>query len=76
MMHGPNMQNDRVWATCNSEIEDDVRYRQMVKHPDCIGLFVCFMAKGLTLVVKERGETWDGAYFRETILVQNVLRFL
>jgi hypothetical protein len=32
-----NYQNDRVWAKSIEDIEDDERYREMVKNQVCIG---------------------------------------
>jgi hypothetical protein len=72
----PNFQNDRVWSRTVSEICDDDHYRQIVRKPACIGLFVMFTARKLMWAFKEKGESWDGAYFREVILVQHVIPFL
>jgi hypothetical protein len=72
----PNQQNDRVWARCVEDIEKDRRYREMVKNQACIGIFVIFTAKKLLWVVKDKGESWTGQYFRDTILVQHVFPFL
>ena len=38
----PNFQNDRIWATSIEEIEEKERTRDLVPHPQCIGLFLCF----------------------------------
>ncbi|CAF1388175.1 unnamed protein product [Rotaria sp. Silwood1] len=35
-----------------------------------------FTAKKLLWVLKEHGQSWDGAYFRDTILRQQVIPFL
>lgn len=72
----PNSQNDRIWATSIQEIEDNEHYREMVVRPSCIGIFICFSIKKMMWVIKEDGETWNGEYFREVILEQNVLPFL
>ena len=72
----PNSQNDRIWATSIQEIEDDEHYREMVVRPSCIGVFICFSIKKMMWVIKEDNETWNGEYFREVILEQNVLPFL
>ncbi len=47
-----------------------------MRNPTCIGIFLMFSAKKLTWVLKERGESWDGTYFRETILKEHVIPFL
>ena len=39
-------------------------------------MFVLFTAKKLMWVIKEKGESWDGAYFREKILTERVIPFL
>jgi len=72
----PNYQNDRIWARSIEDISDDERYREMVQDARCIGLFVMFTAKKLLWVLKEHGQSWDGAYFREIILQQHVIPFL
>lgn len=72
----PNSKNDIVWATEIDEIPEHERFRQTVKHPQCIGIFVCFSSKKMMWVVKEQGESWTGQYFRETIIEQHLLPFL
>lgn len=72
----PNLQNDRVWSKSLEDITDDEHYRQIVRKPACIGIFVIFTAKKLMWVIKEQGESWDGCYFRDTILTKNVIPFL
>ena len=39
-------------------------------------IFVMFTAKKLRWVMMEHGQSWDGIYFRETILHQHVIPFL
>lgn len=72
----PNHQNDRVWALEPGEIEDGEHFRGVVKYPSCIGIFLMFTAKRLLWVIKDQGQSWDGNYFRQTVLGQNVLPFL
>ncbi|CAF3372808.1 unnamed protein product, partial [Rotaria sp. Silwood2] len=48
----------------------------MVKNQACIGVFVIFTTKKLLWVVKDKGESWTGQYFRDTILVPHVFPFL
>jgi hypothetical protein len=72
----PNHQNDRIYAKRIEDISVDERYRELVRNPTCIGIFLMFSAKKLTWVLKERGESWDGTYFRETILKEHVIPFL
>jgi len=72
----PNYQNDRVWARSIEDIEDDERYREMVKNQLCIGIFIIFTTKKLHWVMKEKGESWTGQYFRDVILMQHVFPFL
>ena len=61
----PNTKNDVIWARNKEDIDDDERFRQMVKFPECIGVFLCFTAKRCMWVVKNKGQSWDGEYFRE-----------
>jgi hypothetical protein len=56
----PNYQNDRVWAKSIEDIEDDERYREIVKNQVCIGIFIIFTAKKLHWVIKDKGESWTG----------------
>ncbi len=72
----PNFQSDRIWSKRIEDIEEDERYRELVKNLVCVGIFLIFTAKKLHWVIKERGQSWDGEYFRETILKQNVIPFL
>lgn len=72
----PNHQNDRIWAKNIEDISDDERYREMVQNAQCIGIFLMFTAKKLLWILKEHGQSWDGAYFRETVLRQHVIPFL
>ena len=71
-----NHQNDRIWAKSVEDISNDERYREMVQNARCIGIFVMFTAKKLLWVLKEDGQSWDGAYFREIILEKHVITFL
>ncbi|CAF1443773.1 unnamed protein product [Adineta ricciae] len=72
----PNYQNDRIWAKSIDNIEEDKRYREIVKNQVCIGIFVIFTAKKLRWVIKDKGESWAGQYFRDKILTENVIPFL
>ena len=59
----PNFQNDRIWAKDTEDIAEDERYREIVRNPTCIGIFILFTAKKLLWILKEKGEFWDGGYF-------------
>jgi hypothetical protein len=48
----------------------------MVKNQACIGIFIIFTAKKLHWVIKDKGESWTGQYFRDIILMQHVFSFL
>ena len=72
----PNHQNDRIWAKSVDDIEEDERYREMVKNQACIGIFVIFTAKKLHWIIKDKSESWTGQYFRDMILTENVIPFL
>jgi hypothetical protein len=61
----PNSQNDRIWALSGESIEPEEHYRGTVSRAQCIGLFLCFSEKKMMWVIKEKGESWDGAYFRQ-----------
>lgn len=53
LIRRPNYQNDRIWAKSIDDIEEDERYREMVKNQTCIGIFVMFTAKRLLWVIKD-----------------------
>ena len=72
----PNFQNDRIWALNIDDIPEEVKVRGVSKHPKCVGVFLMFTAKRLMWVVKEKGCSWDGNYFRQEILAHNVIPFL
>ena len=72
----PNHKNDIIWAANLDDISDDVRYRQVVKFPECLGIFLCFTAKRLMWIIKEKGQSWNGEYFRDTVLTGGVFPFL
>jgi hypothetical protein len=75
-MRRPNIQNDRVWSRSLNEITADERYQEMSKHPNCVGIFVCFTALRMMWIVKEQGDSWTGEYFRESVLKNAVVPFL
>ena len=72
----PNFQNDRIWAQSISDIEDNERIRELEARPKCIGIFICFSSKSMIYVLKPVGQSWDGEYFRNTILEEHVIPFL
>lgn len=71
----PNHQNDRVWATSPKDIDDDEHFRGVPQYPSCVGIFVLFTARSLMWIVKDKGTTWTGEYFR-TQLQERILPFL
>ncbi|CAF4985287.1 unnamed protein product [Rotaria sp. Silwood1] len=72
----PNYQNDRVWSFSLEDIQDDERYQELSAWPNCIGIYICFTAVKLMWVIKDDGASWDGAYYRRSILTENVIPFL
>lgn len=76
LFQAPNNKNDRVWARTVREITDDERYRPLVAHSQCIGIFICFTARRMMWVVKDNGQSWTAAYFMDTILQQHLIPFL
>ena len=75
LVRRPYYQNDRIWVLSVDDIEEDQRYRQMVQNQICIGIFLMFTSKRLLWVIKAKGESWTGEYFRDIILTQNVIPF-
>lgn len=72
----PNYQNDRVWSLSLEDVQNDERYQELSAWPQCIGIFICFTAVKLMWVIKDDGASWDGAYYRQSILTENVIPFL
>ena len=71
-----NFQNDRVWALNLEDIPEELRFREVSKFPCVIGVFLMFTANRLMWVIKEQGQSWNGNYFRQTVLTENVIPFL
>lgn len=71
----PNSKNDVVWGETRSDVWDLLMAPE-TRSAECVGVFILFTAKSLMWKIKEQGQSWDGDYFRETILKQNVLPFL
>ena len=72
----PNFQNDRIWALSIDDIPEELKLRSISKHPKCIGIFIMFTAKRMMWVIKEKGASWNGDYFRNEVLALNVIPFL
>ena len=72
----PNSQNDIIWSKTPDEIPDEERYREVIKSPDCVGVFIMFSIKKLIWIIKPRGTSWDGPYFRSVILSQYAIPFM
>ena len=72
----PNFQNNRIWAYAIEDIPEEIRIKEKSKHPVCIGIFIRFTAKAMCWHVKDKGESWNGDYFRNDILVETVIPFL
>ena len=71
----PNKQNDIIWAHSREEL-DGMDYEGLPRHPTCVGVFLMFSVKKMIWVVKEKGQTWNGEYFREKVLKSHVIPFL
>lgn len=57
-----NFQNDFIWSKTPGEIPE--KYREVVKSPDCVVVFIVFSVKKLSWISKPCGTSWDGPYFR------------
>ena len=71
-----NFQNDRIWAYSLEDIALEDRIRGKSKYPTCIGIFIIFTARRMTWLIKEKGESWNGDYFRNSIILDLVIPFL
>lgn len=70
----PNSQNGRVWTTPPDEVPDDQKYREMVKNPACVGIFVMYCLRKLIWVIKPR--VGMGLLLQNINLAQHVILFL
>ena len=52
----PNHQSDRIWAYNVDDIPKAIHIRVKTKYPTCIGIFICFTAKAMCWVVKNKGK--------------------
>ena len=64
----PNGQNDRILAKEIADIDEEERFQNRVSHPHCVGVFLLFTARKLFWIVKDHGESWNGDYFRDTVI--------
>ena len=64
-----------MWARTREEVKD-ILVAPNTKHVECVGVFLVITSKGLAWNIKEVGQSWDGDYFRETVLPDCVLPFL
>ena len=71
-----NFQNDRVWAMNIDDIPNELKIREIGRSTKCVGVFLCFTAKRMMWVVKDHGQSWNGVYFRQNILIDSVIPFL
>ena len=62
----PNAQNHRIWARNRDDVADLLAAPQ-VAHPVCVDVFLLFTGKRMIWLVKEKGQSWNGKYFREVI---------
>ena len=67
----PNFQNDRIWALCIDDIPEELKIREKSKITGCVDVFLMFTAKRLMWIFKEQGK-----YFRDDVLICNVISFL
>jgi len=64
-----------VWAKERADVLDIIE-RPQVNHPTCVGFFVGFTLKRLFWNIKPKGQSWNGYYFRNDILIENLIPFL
>ena len=64
-----------MWARTREEVKD-ILVAPNTKHVECVGVFLVITSKGLAWNIKEVGQSWDGDYFRETVLPDCLLPFL
>ena len=71
----PNFVNDRIWARSLADVAVEERFRNCVKHPKCVGIFLLMTSKRLMWIIKQHGESWDAEYFRKQV-IPDVTNFL
>ena len=60
--------NDIIWAINPSEIPSNLRYNRHPRKPDCVGIMVAIAWFGIWYDIKDVGQSWNGAYFRDDII--------
>ena len=69
----PNFLNDRIWSLIPDEISGKECHHELIRSPECVGVFVLFTAQRMMWMIKSLGQSWDGDYFREKILTKRVI---
>ena len=57
-------QQHLLWSTSPSDTPDWFRHAKYPRKPQCIGILVAIANWGVWYAIKEKGESWDGSYFR------------
>ena len=66
----PHSKNIIIWATSLNDINDAMHYRQVVTYLECLSLSLLH-----SKMVNEIGQSWNGEYFRNTVLTGGVFHF-
>ena len=70
-----NFQNDRIWALNIEDIPHEIKTREIARQTRCVGIFLLFTSKRMMWVIKEGGQSWDGVYFRNKVIIEHVIPF-
>ena len=62
-----NTKNDIIWSDNKDEILELLHSRKYA-NPECVGVCVIMSAKTIRWVIKKDGQSWNGEYFRGTII--------
>ena len=64
-----NTKNDIIWTdNPNDPAVQEMLNNRKFRNPACVGVCVMMSAKTISFIIKEQGQSWDGAYFRDTVI--------
>jgi hypothetical protein len=73
-MRKHNSKNDVIWGKSVSDLKAQLFHRN-ARGVQCVGVFIAFSSRSMTFVIKEKGQSWNSAYFCDTI-VPHIVNFV
>ncbi|CEF71090.1 Hypothetical protein SRAE_X000041700 [Strongyloides ratti] len=68
--------SERICINEINDIDTSKKLKLVQKNSICIGIFLMFTGKRLMWMITENDQKWDGDFFRNVILLENVIPFL